>query len=107
MDFKTLVKKISRKKQEYKKPISLIDPTLYWKSILILSASLIIGFFGFGYYLVVSVEETPATSPLNNPVQVRSFNKTKLDQAIEYFSKREKVSQDILSSPSLVVDPSL
>ncbi len=107
MDFKTILKKISRKKQEYKKPISLIDPTLYWKSILMLSAGLIICFFGFGYYLMVSVEEAPATAPLNNTIQVRTFNKAKLDQAIEYFSKREKASQDILSSPSAVVDPSL
>ena len=70
------------------------------------SAVVILIFFIFGYYLTDKVNNGENNEESTSIVDLKTINKERLNQAIEYFSKREEVSETIINYPSPVVDPS-
>ncbi|MDQ3076139.1 MAG: hypothetical protein M3Q34_03350 [bacterium] len=107
MDLKSLTTKFFSKKKKLKKGSWIVNPDIYWKSILLLSVFLILGFFAFGFYLLNRVNSEVNDEESVNVVRLRTVNKERLDNVIEYFAKREKASMNIINLPSPVVDPSL
>ena len=60
----------------------------------------------FGWYIFSQVNKDPDTLTNITLGQVGTVNKNRIDKDLEYFSQRSINSQDILNSPSPVVDPS-
>ena len=61
----------------------------------------------FGYFLFRQLnKEVPLVSGENLP-EVKTISKGRIDKTLEYFSLREKASDQILNSPSPFADPSL
>ena len=94
-------------KKHFKKDSSEIKPDLYWKIILNSAIALIILFFVFGYYnlsrinkeSILSIEETNLKSP---NVQIG-----RIENILKHFESRQMNSAEIITAPSLVVDPSI
>ena len=107
MDLKSLTKKFINKTNTFKKSSWTINPDLYWKSILLLSGFMLAGFFIFGFLMVKKVNDDTNIEDTVNVVKIEAINKERLNNIIEYFSKREEVSNTIINLPSPVVDPSL
>jgi preprotein translocase subunit SecY len=61
----------------------------------------------FGYHLFTETNQEPALSLSNAGGQIENINEDHLEKVLNYFSKREEKSNQILNSPSPVVDPSL
>lgn len=93
-------------KKSFKKKNLELRPELYWKIMVAIVAVSIIASFVFGYNLFneIRADLSSYTENFNKKQPVR---KERLQRALEYFSSREKKSEDILSSPAPVVDPSI
>lgn len=106
MELKDLFKNLKNKNKEFKKTGFGINPNLYWKFILMLSFLVIIMFFVLGLILFFDVSKETVNDGEVNVVRLKTINKEKLEEVIEYFAKREKDSANIITLPSPVVDPS-
>jgi len=106
MDFINTIKKYFKKEKKFKKDFLTVNPDAYWKSVLLLFTVMILVFLVFGYYLVRKVNNSKNNEPNTSTLRSKTINQEKLNQAIEYFSKREKVSETITNYPSPVIDPS-
>ncbi|MCX6747767.1 MAG: hypothetical protein NTW98_02370 [Candidatus Nomurabacteria bacterium] len=107
MDFKSLATKFLNKKRELKKSSWVINPDIYWRYLIVLSAVLMVVLFAFAFYLFSNINSKNVEEENVNVVRLQTINKERLDNVIEYFSKREKVSENIIRLPSRVIDPSL
>ena len=101
--------KFFKKEKKFKKEkenLSLaID--LYWKLAVLLMAIVVIFSAFFGYYLFMNIKKEPALSASGISQQFETVNQDRVNKILEYFSARDKKSNQILNSPSPIVDPSL
>ena len=98
--------KLLKKKETFRKKNLEIDASFYWKIILYTGFLLMILSALFGWYIFSQVNKDPDTLTNITLGQVGTVNKNRIDKDLEYFSQRSINSQDILNSPSPVVDPS-
>jgi DNA-binding transcriptional regulator WhiA len=107
MDLKSFKKKFLTQRKKYKTDTFTVNPDIYWKTILVLSTLIIFGFFIFGFFLSRQVnDDNNNASPLD-VMAPKTVSKENLERVIEYFNERARISEEILSSGSPVVDPSL
>jgi len=98
--------KFFKKQKKFKKGGWAIKPDLYWGYILAITFLFILLFCIFGLYLFIKVNKEPISFvPTVSDQEI--IKKEKLDKVLEYFSEREKKSEEILNSPSPIVDPSI
>ena len=83
-----------------------INLDLYWELILYIAFAIILVSFAFGFYLFKQINQELVLSS-DNRVGQETIKKEKIDKVLDYFSKREKKSNDILNSTPPVIDPSL
>lgn len=102
MNINFLKSKKSYKKQDYQ-----IDPEMYWKVILYIALIIVTVFVVYDFSVFTEVNNDPAVSSVNINDQIEKNRKKRIESFLEYFSQREKKSDDISNSPSPVVDPSI
>lgn len=102
MDLKFLKRKKVFKKKDFR-----INPLIYWRIILVFFSALTALSFFFGYYTFSHIDQdlTFPMESISSKLEKEKINK--IDSALEYFSHRERKSNEILNAPSLVIDPSL
>lgn len=96
-----------KKENSFKKKDFTFHPNLYWKIVLISAVIIILLSFIFSYRLFVQINQEPVLSFTNENGQLPIVNEDRIEKVLNYFSEIEKNSNQILNSPSPVVDPSL
>lgn len=101
MDIKFLKKKKKFVKRNLEKKLDF-----YWKSILYMTFTLIFIFCVFGFYLFMKTNKE-LVSTISNTNEQDSLKKENISIILDLFKSREKKSQEILNSPSPIIDPSI
>ncbi len=98
--------KFFKTKKNFKKKV--FNPNFYWVLLIYGTLFLSLLFLFFGYYLFRQISKEPVlgTTTLDYQ-QIKTVKKERIDAVLKYFSEREKKSNQILNSPSPLVDPSL
>jgi lipid-A-disaccharide synthase-like uncharacterized protein len=96
-----------KKENNFKKKDFTFYPNLYWKIVLIGTVIIILLSFIFSYRLFVQINQEPVSSFANENGQLPTVNENRIEKVLNYFSEREKNSNQILNSSSPIVDPSL
>lgn len=95
-----------KKEKKFKKGGLGIKPDLYWRYILITTFILILVFCVFGFYIFMGINKEPILPAVSSNEQ-ETIKKDRIDKVLEYFKVREEKSNEILNSPSPIIDPSL
>ena len=99
--------KFFKKEKSFKKESSGLSLNLYWEfSIFLMFVVFFLSSF-FGYHLFRQINQEPVLEVNSTSPQVETVNKDRIEKVLKYFSIREQKSNQILNSPSSVVDPSL
>ena len=93
--------------KSFKKKDYQVNFDIYWKVILSVVFIIIIISFIYGSFIFMEMNKDYISPNINTNEQIEKNRKIRIDKVLEYFSEREKKSEIILNSPSLVVDPSL
>ena len=97
---------ILKRKKKFGKKNTEPNPEVYWAMILFLSFGLILASFVFGSLLFSDINtEDPAASPDGG--KLGKISQKRIDARLKVYEERQNTSQEIISSPSPVVDPSL
>lgn len=96
-----------KKEYNFKKKNFDINPIFYWKIVVLSMVILVIFSFVFGYCFFVQINQVFVLPDINTGGQVGTVNKDRIEKVLNYFSDREQTSNEILNSPTPVVDPSL
>ena len=94
-------------KKDYRKEDAKINPDIYWKILVIILFLAIVTSFVFAYNVFQQINKDDVAIVQNNDEKIGNKEKVKIGDALKYFSEREKKSNEILNSPSVVADPSL
>jgi len=79
----------------------------YWELAVSFMLIAFISSLFFGYNLFMKVNKEFVLSDDEKVGQIKTIKKDRIDAVLKYFSAREKKSNQILNSPSPLVDPSL
>jgi len=96
-----------KKKNNFKKKDFVFNPNLYWKITIFGIFILMILSFFFGYYLFKQTNQEIVLQLTDNGEQIPTIDKDRIAKVLNYFSERDTKSNQIINSPSPVVDPSL
>ncbi|MEI6280623.1 MAG: hypothetical protein WCP17_01320 [bacterium] len=100
--------KFFNRRNSFKKKGFVFNPNFYWRIAIFVAILGVIFSFFFGYSLFKQInQESVVSSTANESAQTPPINKNRTAKALEFFSKREKKSIEIINSPAPVVDPSL
>lgn len=94
-------------KQKWKKGGFHTNPNIGWGLVLLVSTALCIWALAFGALLFRQTQEEYVADESASGSQIRIVKKARVEKALEYFTKKEEASQEILEAPSAVIDPSL
>ena len=94
-------------KKSYKKKDYQINPSIYWTTILVISALMIVVSVFYGLSVFFEINKDFTSYPITTNDQTEKNREIRLENALQYFSEREKKSESIMNSSSPVVDPSL
>lgn len=79
----------------------------YWKFVIFFFFVLILGAFGFGYYLFESVNKIDEDINTNTNLSNESIQEERLNDTLNYFTKREEKFNAVIAKPAPIIDPSL
>jgi len=100
--------KFKRKKNFAKRRGGLLmNINFYWKLSITIVFIIFVIFVFVGYDLFMKNSANSELVAGSIESQVRTIKKERIDNVLQYFSSKEKKSNNIISSPSPVVDPSL
>ena len=99
--------KFFKKEKKFKKETKWFDMGLCWKIAVSVMFLATIATAFFGYYLFQQTNKEPSLPTGGSSGQVETVKKEKIDRVLEYFSQRKQKSDQIINSPSPIVDPSL
>jgi hypothetical protein len=91
--------------KHFKKGGIHINPNVYWDIALIVGAVLSIYAATYDFYLFKRINQELTITTTSN-VKVETLDKGRLDKVLNFFTVREQKSQEIIYSPSPIVDPS-
>lgn len=99
--------KFSKPKKKFKKQDFTIYPGLYWKVLLSISfVFMLISFlFSFLVFMKINKESTISSEELDS--QIPTIKRERVNNILNYFKEREEKTNEILNSPTSVIDPSL
>ncbi len=98
--------KIFKQKNNFKKKRIEPNPNFYWKLTVMCTLILTLASFAFGYYMFIQVNED-TTDSIETINKKQPIEKERLDKALEYYSSKEKRSNQIMITDTPVSDPSL
>ena len=96
-----------KKSHSFKRRNSEINPNLFWIFIFFTGFFLMLLVFVFGYYIFTQISKGLVLKMDDISGRVETVKRERLEKTLEYFSLRKQKSNQILNSPSPVVDPSL
>jgi len=96
-----------KKEKSFKKKDFTFRPNLFWRIVLLGAVILILLSSVFGYCLFRQINQESVLPSANGDRQSPIIDKEHIEKVLNYFSEREKNSNQILNSSSPVVDPSL
>jgi hypothetical protein len=96
-----------KKEKSFKKEDSQRSINFFWRLALLFTFFMIFISFFFGYQLFTKINQESILPSGSNEVQVQTVKKEDMDKTLQYFTDRAKKSDQIISSPPPVVDPSL
>jgi hypothetical protein len=99
--------KFFKKEKSFKKKNFKLNSGFYWKIFIVGTFVMILFVFYFGYNLFMQINQEPAVPVLSGTSQAGMVNTSRIQKILDIFSVREKTSEQIINTPSLVVDPSL
>ncbi len=99
--------KFFKKENNFKKKDFELNPNLYWSFSLIFLLIIIILSFILGYFLLKKVDKDLAPSNESAVTQTPLIDHSRIDTVLFFFSEREKRSNQILQTPTPILDPSL
>ena len=96
-----------KKEKSFKKKKLQFNPRLCW--MFLVCGVCVVSIFSlfFGYYLFMQIEKEPSMSSNGNVTSTRMVKKERIDKVLEYFKGREEKSNQIIKSPSPIIDPSI
>lgn len=96
------------KKNKIFQKISLhFNFSFYWQLAISIMLLIVLGTFVFSYYLFIQINKEVTISTDASAGQVKIVTPERIDQVLDYFFQRGQKTNQILYSPSPVVDPSL
>lgn len=99
--------KIFKIDKKFKKREHQPNPDFYWKIILFITSVFIILALGFGLHLFFVVNQENFYSSTEYKGQAQKINESRINDVLNYFSRRADKSKEILNSPAPVSDPSI
>lgn len=96
-----------KKKRVFKKNNVLPNPSIHWIIVFCFGFVSAIFIFIFSFYLFVEVNKETLPYYPKDDRQLKKIDKKRVDQILEYFETKEKISNQILNSSAPVSDPSL
>lgn len=84
-----------------------LNINFYWKFAVFFLFAVVVSSALFGRYLFMQTNQELVLSKDKTSPQVETISKERIDSVLEYFSNRDKKSEEILNSPAPVIDPSL
>jgi hypothetical protein len=97
----------SKKEKKFVDKKVLHNASFYWIIFLyIIFAAFILSLL-FGYYLFTQINKEMSISLDKDNNASSVVSKDRIGKVLDYFREREKKSDNIISSPSPVIDPSL
>ena len=103
-----MIKLLTKEKHFKKDKESLwLDISLYWKLTVcfMFLVFLLASFFGYYLFMQINKDFTSEQGSINS--QVPTVKKESIDKVLQIFSTRAQKSNQILNSPTPVIDPSL
>ena len=94
-------------KKDYRKENFEINSDVYWKILVIFFTLTIFTSFIFAYNIFIQTNKDDVPVFENNNDKIGNKEKENMKDVLEYFSNREKKSEEIMNSSVSVVDPSL
>ena len=98
--------KVFKRKKNFRKGGLRIHPDMFWQVILLAGFFVFFASSIFGFYFFKTIQQ----KFLLPDQDVRDFSKVvskeRIDKVLEYFSLNERKSDEIINSPSPIVDPS-
>jgi len=93
-------------KKSFKKGGLHTNPDVFWNLLQGVALAVVFGsvFFGFLLFQKINKEFAPLDTIDNS--SVTAVSKERVDKILEYFSGKANKSNEILNSPSPIVDPS-
>ncbi len=101
--------KFFKKEKSFKKDKEnlWLNIDIYWAIALYLMFVVFFISLFFGYNLYTQINKEPILSEDIDASGIKTIKKERIDKLLEYFSKRDIKSQQIINSPAPVIDPSL
>ena len=99
--------KLFKKQNNFKKKDFVFHLNFYWRIIILCAIVMVFSSFLFGYRFFVKINQRPVSQFTNKESMADALNQNNILKALNYFSEKERRSNEILNSPSMVVDPSL
>ena len=97
--------KFLKRKKVFRKGGLHTNPDVFWNALQLLAVVALFSFFVFDFYLFKDINKD-FVSPVTSGAQAKTISKEHIDKALEYFGGKEKKFNEILNSPSPIVDPS-
>lgn len=99
--------KFPKHKKNFKKGGPTTSPDFFWHILLFMAFIIILSSAVFGslFFIQINKESVFQVETSNGKSQI--INKERIDKVLSYFSERLKKSNEIITSPPPVVDPSL
>lgn len=98
--------KILKRKKIFKKGGLHFDPYIYWEILLGMAFVIATISFILGFSLFRKINKEFILGPEDTSSQIKTISNERIDKVLEYFAKRKQKSNEILNSPSPIVDPS-
>ena len=97
--------KFFKKHKNFKKESSWLNLNFYWKLVVCTTLLMAIASIFFGYYFFRQISKEN-NAELVGGEELESVKKERVEETLEYFSSRKQKSNQIINSPSPVLDPS-
>lgn len=98
--------KIFKKKKSFRKGGLHFDPDIYWEILLAMVFIIVVLSFILGFFLFRKINKGFISLVENTESQIEKISQERVKKTLEYFSLRKQKSDQILNSPSPIVDPS-
>jgi hypothetical protein len=98
--------KLPKRKKVFKKGGLYTSPDIFWDIIQVVAFLFILGSLVFGFFLFRKINKAFVVQSENSNTKTTIISKERIDKALEYYANKEKISQNIITLPSPIIDPS-
>jgi len=99
--------KFPKRKKEFKKGGFHTNPDISWEIVMYMAFAFIFASCIYGFIFFREINKEFVASTENTIERTKVTKKERVENVLKYFNEREKMSKDILNSPSSLGDPSL